>query len=402
VKILISNPSKQYTHQTVRALLHNHIPCTFLTAIWYKPQNPFWKLVGMLSPSLKSRLLRKTDTAIPESYVVTHALGTIYKFLARFFIANIERRSFIEDRIHDYWVSKYIKKSDATLVIGFEKSCRDSFKAAKKKGMVAILDLSQVHTHYIQDLRERYPFFKRITGGKKFFQKISALKKEEYQLADHILVLSAFARQTMVDNDIDASKISVVNLGFDPNQFMPKTYAVSSGKLLKLIYVGIVTQRKGIQDLISLMQMLEPYAVGLTIIGPKGDASHLVNTKSSYKNIRYIEYLHHDELVQQLHVSDVFVLPSYLDSWAAVVLEAMACGLPVIITENTGAKDAVTPNCGFVINIGDVNAMYKAVMHFYNNPENIEQMGMYAQKQAYQYTWERYYKNIKTIVEKIN
>ena len=94
-------------------------------------------------------------------------------------------------------------------------------------------------------------------------------------------------------------------------------------------------------------------------------------------------------------------MPSYLDSWGRVVLEAMACGTPVIVTENTGVKDAVGANGGRVIPVGDLSQLKEGIFHFYHHRSEVESMGKQARKNAEKYTWEGYRNQVVTKVREI-
>ncbi len=400
MKILISNPSKQYSHQTVKALMQKHT-VIFATSFWHKPQNVIGKILRLF-PLLRKELDKKTDSSIPVEYVYTHWSGILYKFFGRFLIKDVEQWSFMEDRIHDQWVSRKIRKWQPQLVIGYEKSCLKTFTVARSLGITTLLDVAQVHTGFIEMLRNRYSFFKTISGTESLFQKIHLRKKQEYDLANHIMVLSSFAQQTFINNGIEAHKISKVHLGFNPNQFQIKNFLISSEDApLRLIFVGIVTLRKGIALLVEVMQELLPFPIELLIVGPRGDASYLVNTKSEYRNIKYLEYLSHNDLVKALQESDVLVMPSYLDSWAAVVVEAMACGLPVIVSDNTGAKDIVNDSNGIIISTGNKEQLKQAVLFYFNNKIEVNLMGKAAAKKATQYSWINYYQEIDTVIQQL-
>jgi glycosyltransferase involved in cell wall biosynthesis len=84
-----------------------------------------------------------------------------------------------------------------------------------------------------------------------------------------------------------------------------------------------------------------------------------------------------------------------------VVLEAMACGTPVIVSENTGSQDAVKQGGGFVIPVDDVDALKKNILSFYENPQLLEAKGRAAHQVAQQYTWSQYYQSVQQAVEDI-
>lgn len=398
MKIVVSNSSKQHTPQLVKAFQLFYINVVFLTSFWFKEEIWYWRILLILPVRVKNELLKRYSKGIPNNIIKFNIIGSILFFFGRF-LFETEKKNFIEDLWHDRWVKYLIFKIKPTIVIGYEKSCYKTFKRAKSLGAITILDLAQTHTHFIKMLRIEFPFFRDITGGDYFFHRISNRKLKEYDLADYILTLSTLAKQSLIENGINPQKIRVINLGFNPNQFFAKNnYNSLLNRPLRIIFTGIVTQRKGVNIIASCAKKIIHLPIDFIIIGPKDDGFIFID---NVPNIKYISYLQHNNLVDEFHSSDVFVLPSYLDSWGMVVIEAMACGLPVIVSENTGAKDAVTNECGFIIPINDEIALREKIEYFYYNRSEIERMGKNARKQSERYTWDNYYKQINEFIDSI-
>lgn len=140
--------------------------------------------------------------------------------------------------------------------------------------------------------------------------------------------------------------------------------------------------------------------VDLTLVGPMADAKDLLD---NYKgNYHWIPYADHSSLNSILKEVDLFVFPSYLDSWAMVVVEAMACGLPVIVSEHTGSKESVDEGSGYVIAAGDEQALKEKMEYFYNDRSALPRMGENARKSAEKYLWENYYNRIHEVIKEIN
>lgn len=79
--------------------------------------------------------------------------------------------------------------------------------------------------------------------------------------------------------------------------------------------------------------------------------------------IRIVGHVPKLELAGDYNESSVFVLPSLADSYGLVTLEAMACGLPVVVTENSGSKEAVRDGVdGFVVPIRDIKALKEKLL----------------------------------------
>ncbi len=396
MKVLISNPSKQHSPHLVIAFKNKSIKVIFATSFWYK-NNFFFNYSSNFNKNIKRQFEKKRNGNISDNEVILNFFALLISIILRVF-KNEELKSYINDRIHDYWVSYKIKKQKPNIFIGAEKSSLKSFKVCKQLGGLIILDLASVHVKLIETLREKFPEYKKTTGNKFLFNKIMALKLKEYLMADIIFVLSQFARTSLLKQGISPSKVIVMNLGFDPNIFFSKR-KYSSSLSLNLVYVGNATKRKGLHLLISILKDFENFIpINLTIIGPTGDAIPMLSGNS---NIKYYNFLNHFEIVEILHRSDVFVFPSFMDSWGMVVIEAMACGLPVILTENTGAKDILTKECGFIIPVNDQQALKEKIEYFYNNRTEIERMGKNAAEVVQKYTWDNYYKQVNEFIETI-
>ena len=109
--------------------------------------------------------------------------------------------------------------------------------------------------------------------------------------------------------------------------------------------------RKGVHYLIKAFKKFKHPKKRLHIVG-----SHSLRDKKFFSNqlkddnILVYGHIHNLKLKEIINKSDVFVLPSLEDGFALVVLQALACGCPVIVSENTGSADIVITNkCGFAV-----------------------------------------------------
>lgn len=108
------------------------------------------------------------------------------------------------------------------------------------------------------------------------------------------------------------------------------------------------------------------------------------------------------EVLEEMGRSDVLVLPSLFEGFGLVILEAMAAGLPVITTTNTGGPDVIEDGKeGFIVPAGNVEALREKMSYFIQNPEQAFKMGQAAHQKARQYTWEKYGSLYAKIVEEV-
>ncbi|QCR22599.1 glycosyltransferase family 4 protein [Pontibacter sp. SGAir0037] len=396
MKVLVSNPFKAYAHQLSYALQQvNSLSC-FATSVWYTP-NSFDKQFSLIPSFLRNKLAkqfrRRSFDKLNTALVITYPIPELIRQIMLKFGFVGERWFFYVERIHDNHVANKLSLIKPGVVVGYEKASLQTFRKAREMGITTILDLAQVHFRHIEAIDTRYGILKGLIDSPSLLKRINRIKEEEYRYADYILVLSEYAKQTLLQEGVPGNKVKVANLGFDPNRFQLKKKFPTQGTF-RLLFVGSVMRRKGIELLLKAFKELALADTELVIIGAMGDASDIMEQyKGSYT---YIPFLTHDELVKHYQQADLFVFPSYLDSWAMVVLEAMACGTPVVVTENTGAKEAVKKGGGSIIPIHDLEAIKQEVLFYYYNRDQVEELGRRAAAIASEYTWKAYYSQVVT------
>lgn len=389
--IIVSHPGKQYVHRLVYALQNKHLLKKFYTTAWQKKSNPLFSAVlgtPMLGQILQRLIDKRYFAPLDEKYISVNFLPEIQRFLKE--KAGISRHlnTWQLNRNHDARIANKLKNIDFDILIGYEMASLASFKQVNKLGKFCILDLAQVHYNKIEELASCYEFFARSLPNKKLRTKINSVKEEELQLAGSILTLSHFAKNTLIQNQIAKEKIKEINLGFDPINFTPKL-GYQGAKKLKVLFASTITQRKGIHLLLEAIKIIGLDHVSLTVIGPIADGQDILKKYEKY--FTYYSFLPHEELVRFYQDADVLVLPSYLDSWAMVVLEAMACGTPVIVSENTGSAQVIDEHGGgFVIPVNSANSIVEKLSFFIENKDSLEVMGKQAIESAQKYTWNRY------------
>ena len=120
------------------------------------------------------------------------------------------------------------------------------------------------------------------------------------------------------------------------------------------------------------------------------------------EKIRFVGNVTFDKVKGYYESSDVFVIDSFAEGMAQVGIEAMACGLPLICSENSGVNDLIKDGVnGFVIPCGNTKVLKEKMQWFINNTDQIDRMGQRAKETAKDYTWENYEKKISFAIDKI-
>ena len=114
----------------------------------------------------------------------------------------------------------------------------------------------------------------------------------------------------------------------------------------------------------------------------------------------YRGHVKHEELYKEYGNASVFVLPSLQEGSALVTYEAMACGLPLIVSENTGSvvRDGKD---GYILPIRDVEGLKEKLTLFYENREQAAQMGDAAHEYVQQFSWAAYADRVMGVYREI-
>ena len=122
-----------------------------------------------------------------------------------------------------------------------------------------------------------------------------------------------------------------------------------------------------------------------------------------FDNVFFKGHYPQNRLYELYSEGTIFVLPSLADGFAMVVSQALACGLPVIVTTHTGAKDIIKDNFnGFIVPPSDGMILNEKIKYFYNNPEECIRMSNNTEKSISSgLTWDDYGNRLVKTLERI-
>jgi len=192
--------------------------------------------------------------------------------------------------------------------------------------------------------------FPQLVGaltGKAGFEEITwKYIKFFHQMTHTTYAPSKWIKDDLTSHGMDDEHIVVYPRGIDLSNFkvMDKTSDYNPDKT-RFIYVGRLSKEKGLEVLGQAYNGL--YAgnqgVELDIVGD-GPYREDLQASLGATNARFHGYLKGEKLIQAYNNADVFVFPSAADTWGNVVLEAQACGLPVIVTDKGGPQENLIPD----------------------------------------------------------
>jgi glycosyltransferase involved in cell wall biosynthesis len=208
-------------------------------------------------------------------------------------------------------------------------------------------------------------------------------REQEWALADRVVVNSEFSRQALIRQGVPADKLAVIPLCYEGGLLREDDRrAVSRPPPLRVLFLGQVILRKGIQYLIEAAKLLRDEPVHFDVVGPIGISDDAV--KSAPPNMTFHGRANRDQAGAWYRQADIFVLPTLSDGFALTQLEAMAHGLPVIVTPNCG--EVVTAGVdGFIVPPQDAESLAKAVHRYLVEPELLNVQRVATQKKSEQF-----------------
>ena len=287
-------------------------------------------------------------------------------------------------------IAEQLLPGEIDIFVGFSSFSLHSLREAKKRGAKIVIERASSHIAY-QDklLREEY----NRLGTTIFPWQLSHpknIEKEllEYEEADFISVPSTFVKNTFLEYGFPPEKIVAIPYGVDVRMFSP---TVKRDSVFLLIFGGGLVIRKGVHYLLQAFAELNLPKAELLLIGPVTEEIRPFLKKYA-GSFRQINYQPLSELYNFYSQGSVFVFPSLEEGHGLVISQAMACGLPVIVSTNTIAHDLVREGAdGFVIPVRDVDALKEKILFFYNHPEKRDEMGESAlQRMRRSFTWDEY------------
>jgi glycosyltransferase involved in cell wall biosynthesis len=208
-------------------------------------------------------------------------------------------------------------------------------------------------------------------------------------LADVVITPSQFVYDSLPIVAQRTKVCHVVEFGSPSSKERSIEQDGNKARPLRVLFAGSMTQRKGLADLFAAMKLLQRRDVELIVMGS------LLQPLDFYKR-QYADFVYepprpHEQVLSLMQSCDVFVLPSIVEGRALVQQEAMACGLPLIVTPNAGGQDLLEEGkTGFLVPIRAPETIAEKIDWFATHRDQVPRMRESAIRKAAEYTWQRY------------
>lgn len=394
-RVLVHHPgSNHLAYELVAGLQAGGFPTGFDTGFFYAAGGAAARLAGALPErwrgGIERELRRRSHPGVdpaglrflawPEAaYVACSRLGLAPGPLARV----VGWRNEVFDR----WVARRVRRERPQIVVGHDSSALLAQRAAREVGAVSVLN--QVIGHIEAGLAI---FHEEAAHAPEFAETLTvppdwivARCRQEALEADRVLVPSDYVRDTLTARGTPPERIHVLPYGVDIERFRPLPRGERSG--FRILFVGTLSQRKGIKYLLEAVRRLKLPDAELVLVGRQiGSPAALTPYAGCFRHVPHVPY---HEVHRLFAEADIFVYPSLHEGSAFATYEALASGLPVIATPNTGSvvRDGVE---GFIVAPRDVEGLMARIEQLYRDPERRRTMAEAARRRAEDFTWAAY------------
>jgi starch synthase len=404
--VLLSHPTgNQNVRNALLALVEHEVLGEFWTAIAWNPESKWGRV---LPANLRQQLERRAFSEAPRDRVHCVPSRELVRLATRStplekLLCSGERAFSVIGmyRHFDACVARRLRNSGADVVYAYEGGALNTFREARRLGIKTLYELTTGHWEWkrklLQEEAQRNPESAPLLSQLKDSDRHLAEKSEELRLADLVFVPSQHVRQTLAGVVAD-EKIRVVGYGAPPPVKPRDRHSGDDvNRPLKVLFAGALSRQKGIGYLLDAVDSMGKQ-INLTLIGRRLGVDPRVD--EACNKHRWFQTVPHQQVLEKMTESDVLVLPSFSEGFGLVVTEALACGLPVIVTPNVGASDLIRDGKdGFVVPVASAEAIADRLNALDQDRELLAQMSLNAQNSAAQQSWAKYRQHFAENVE---
>ena len=276
----------------------------------------------------------------------------------------------------------------ADVFVGWACLSLHSIRRAKGLGAMTIVERGSSHILYQREVLSEES---ARTGIPLELPHPAIVEKElaEYAEADYIAVPSSYAKRTFLERGIPERKLIQNPYGVELSAFRP---VPKRDEVFRVIHCGGITLQKGVHYLLQAFYELDLDNAELCLVGRVNPEMQPYLKRYARPNIHVRGPYPQSELYREYSQGSVLCHASLQEGLALVIPQAMACGLPVICTENTGGEDLVREDSdGFIVPIRDIEALKEKIAFLYENREICREMGRRArQRVTAGFSWDDY------------
>ena len=233
-----------------------------------------------------------------------------------------------------------------------------------------------------------------LSGSRQLGNLMEEYMRWLYGGCETILVPSHDTADRLISRRWKPERLSLWQRGVDTSIFTPARRSTALRERWRVcdrrpavLYAGRVSREKGLDLLEPLVSLLDRARLAHRLI-IVGDGPMSAELRERCPDAVFTGRLPHDDVAIAMASADVMIFPSQTDTAGNVVLEAQACGLPVVVTDTGGPRENMRDGeTGFVCRSGDAESFFRQIADLLRNPARRTAMAGAARRFAEERTW---------------
>ena len=412
MKIIVAHEGKQHSFRTAEALLQKGYLFKYITTIYDKPFSLTRLVKWLLRGDAKKKCASHRASSIPDDMVLQYCE---WKGLLRLFLSKIpslyKHFPHYYDWLHDSFgrkVAEYAIKNNVDAVIMYDTNANECWKILKECAPhikriqdVSIANRLFMKKNFIHDMEQTHDENIKNEQIELWDENNCKRYLEEIKDSQYFLIASNVVKRSMKFSGIKDDQMFLAPYGVDCDKF-DFVQKQTLEKPLKLVYVGQVTYHKGIHHLLKVLDRFSEDDVELYLAGGYSESTPFVQEYKNRKNIHFLGFVTRDVLASLYQKSDVFVFPTLGEGYGMVILEALSCGVPCVVSDLAGGDDAIIEGYnGYKFKAGDDDDLYKKIQWFIDNPTKFPEYSENSRRSVEKQTWQSYYDSVINAIEQI-
>jgi len=400
--IIVSHPGTQHSAVVAAALMRAGYLDRYLTSIVWRRDGALGRWLrrrrGHWARRVERELGRRSGADVgPRSMQVLPGLELLHVAASRAGFRGLTQHAlWLRNELFDRRVAAEVARRRPAAVLCYDSCALRTFRAARRVGTLTVLDQSVGHIRSaVAMLRDEDVAAGRATVTTMPDRLIARCSAEAVE-ADFVLAPSAYVESTLLSHGVDAPRIVRMPFGVDTERFRPLRRRGDPDRF-RILFVGQVSRRKGVRYLLDAVAGLGIADAEVVLVGGLEEPGALEPYARCVTHVSHVPYGEVHRVFQQ---ADVFVYPSLHEGSALAIYEALASGLPVITTFNSGSvvRDGID---GCVVPVRNASAILDKLRMLHARPELRRRMGRAARERALDFTWDAYGRRMRDFLDAV-
>ena len=375
-------------YQAPLALAEAELLDSFITDLYAR--GPVRTLASGLPARWREKILLRRRSGIPDHSVRCLWAATLFE-RANFRLRRSESLVFARyDAEYSRAAAAHARRNRANLFL-YSPYAWEAFTARYRhtphKVMFQFHPHPEVESRILEADKKRFPFVREShteESGQRLDEQLRQRNRDVWRHADLVFCASTFTRQSLLAAGASEAKCRVVPYGIEVPHL-----SITAPQTFTALFVGSGSQRKGLHHLlIAWRQAGLPKNSKLTLVCRTID-SGILKMLAEIPNVELIRGLSQTRLVQQFRKSALLVLPSLVEGFGQVYLEALAQGCPVLGSRNTGLPD-IGGEAVNIIEAGDIDQLTSSLEVLSRDLPGNTRIREVARKTVADFSWLRF------------